>query len=230
MSAQELNTAFGTLIRKIEASIERLNEDGAKAFKARKYDTVDQLRQEAARLIELRNKIADLQKEWIRLSSGKKQPLVSVKVEEAKKKLRQKAKQKKLVSEAASIKERKLLQGLCTPEAAFRMPLLEAIVELGGSAPAKDVLQRVEEKMRGQLNEYDYKPLPFQPRVTRWKKTAQWCRSDLLKEGLIKSGSGRGIWEISEEGRKYLESASGKQVETSATQKVNQQPEVNQET
>ncbi|WP_052297133.1 winged helix-turn-helix domain-containing protein [Marinithermus hydrothermalis] len=98
----------------------------------------------------------------------------------------------------------RLSRGLRTPENAFRQPILEALVELGGSAPVNDVLERVQQKMAHVLNEYDYQPLPSDPRSARWRNTAQWCRNALVREGLMKSDSPYGIWEISEQGREAL--------------------------
>lgn len=91
-----------------------------------------------------------------------------------------------------------------TPEDAFRRPILETLVELGGGAPIGEVLKRVEQKMKGALNQYDYEPLPSDPRSPRWRNTAQWCRNTLVREGLMKSDSPYGVWEISDEGRRWL--------------------------
>jgi len=97
----------------------------------------------------------------------------------------------------------KLKKGLRTPENAFRIPILQSLNELGGSALAKDVLQRVYQKMKEQLNEYDLLFLPFNSQK-RWENTAQWCKYKLVKEGLISANSSRGIWEITEKGKEYL--------------------------
>ncbi len=67
-----------------------------------------------------------------------------------------------------------------------------------------DVLHVVEKKMKSVLNSYDLQPLPSNPRTLRWQNTAQWCRHTLVREGLLKSDSPWGIWEISEQGRQAL--------------------------
>jgi len=72
-------------------------------------------------------------------------------------------------------------------------------------AEMSKVLDLVERKMRGILNDYDYQPLPSDPNTIRWRNTAQWCRNTMVREGLLKSDSPRGIWEISERGRKALQ-------------------------
>ncbi|MDD2211718.1 MAG: winged helix-turn-helix domain-containing protein [Clostridia bacterium] len=86
-----------------------------------------------------------------------------------------------------------------TPEDAFRQPLLEALVELGGSANIGDILKIVYEKLKNRLNKYDYQRLNSPPHETRWRNTTKWCRNTLVKEGLLSSTSPWGIWEITEE-------------------------------
>jgi hypothetical protein len=82
---------------------------------------------------------------------------------------------------------------------------LEALVELGGKAPMRKVLDVVEKKVRSKLNKYDLEALPSDPKSVRWRNTAQWCRNTLVEEGLMRRDSPYGIWEISELGRKALQ-------------------------
>ncbi len=91
---------------------------------------------------------------------------------------------------------------------AFRRPILEALVELGGGAAIGEVLARVDAKMKDVFNEYDQQPLHSDPRSVRWKNTAQWCRNSLVREGLMKSDSPHGVWEISSQGRRWQEKKS----------------------
>ncbi|MEW6526392.1 MAG: winged helix-turn-helix domain-containing protein [Spirochaetota bacterium] len=99
-------------------------------------------------------------------------------------------------------------RGLRTPEDAFRRPILEALVELGGKASLSEVLDLVGTKMRSKLTRYDHEPLPSDPKSIRWRNTAQWCRNTLVREGLMKSDSPHGIWEITEAGKKWLKHES----------------------
>ncbi|NPV88407.1 DUF262 domain-containing protein [Coprothermobacteraceae bacterium] len=92
-----------------------------------------------------------------------------------------------------------------TPEAEFVVPILEALVELGGSAPASMVLDLVFEKMASKLTPFDLEPLKSSPHEMRWRNTAQWCRLELVEKGLLSAHSKRGIWEITEDGSRYLE-------------------------
>ncbi len=90
-------------------------------------------------------------------------------------------------------------KGLKTPLQAYRHPILEALYELGGSASCGDVLEVVVQKMKPVLIEVDYQKLPSGVDI-RWRNTAMWERYNLVKEGLLKSDSSHGIWELSDKG------------------------------
>lgn len=184
----EVNEAFEILLEEIEAVANGLNETGAEAFRTGNYEKARQAIEEATRLAEFREKVRALQREWANLFAQQIHP-------------RRKPTRRR--------RKERLPRGLRTPEDAFRRPILDALVELGGSAPLGEVLDRVEKKTKGILNQYDYEPLPSNPRAARWRNTAQWCRNTLAREGLMKSDSPYGIWEISEAGRRALNSGEG---------------------
>ena len=188
MEGNEVNTAFEMLLEKIELIANKLNEQGAEAFKAGDYDAARRAVEQATRLADFREKVKSLKKEWELLSAG--QPT------------RARASRRR--------RPERLARGLRTPEEAFRIPILESLVELGGQAQAAKVLELVEQKMKNVLNAFDYKPLPSDPGTIRWRNTAQWCRLTLVREGLLKPDSPQGIWEISDAGRKYLEDSKDK--------------------
>ena len=87
-----------------------------------------------------------------------------------------------------------------TPQKNFREPVLDAIVELGGSAPARRVLELVEHHMRSVMTEADYEEL--RSGGPRWHKAANWARYILAQEGLVRRNSPRGTWELTDEGRR----------------------------
>jgi hypothetical protein len=58
--------------------------------------------------------------------------------------------------------------------------------------------------MQPVLKGVDYQPLGFRPDLPRRRNTAQWARAAMVREGLIKGGSHRGIWEISDAGQRHL--------------------------
>ena len=187
MRGNEMNTAFEILLKEIELVTNSLNEEGAAAFKAGDYDAARRAIEEATRLADFREKVKALQKEWASLAL--KRPHRGAKARHAGKS--------------------RLPRGLRTPEDAFRRPILEALLELGGKAPTGKVLDLVGEKMKAVLTKYDLEPLPSDPKSIRWRNTAQWCRNTLVREGLMKSDSPHGMWEISDLGRKVLQNESG---------------------
>lgn len=91
-----------------------------------------------------------------------------------------------------------------TPQPAFRAPILQALVEMGGSGQAHAVLTRVEQLMHAQLTPVDLEELPSNGHPIRWRVSARWCRNTMRREGLLKSGSPNGTWEISDAGREWL--------------------------
>jgi hypothetical protein len=179
----EVNEAFEILLEEIEVTIGALNEDVAEALRQRNYEEALQIVERTRRITGFRDRILALQKEWQEFFPSRPREGIE-----------------EIIEQTCG---GHLPRNLRTPEGAFRKPILEALVELGGSAPANRVLELVEKKMEGILNEYDYRPL--RSGETRWRNTAQWCRYVMVQEGLLRSDSPRGIWEISEQGRAELE-------------------------
>jgi len=95
--------------------------------------------------------------------------------------------------------------GEILPTSGYRLPILEVLVEMGGSARMSDVLNKVFNKMKDQLKPKDMEKLPSGISI-RWENRAQWERLRLINEGYLKKDSPRGIWEITGAGRKLLES------------------------
>ena len=99
----------------------------------------------------------------------------------------------------------RLTKGLSTREREFIRPILESLVELGGSAKGSQVLEIVFKKMKGKLNERDLESPPSEPSTPRWLKNAHWCRFSLVrKHKFLNPDSPRGVWEITDSGRNYL--------------------------
>ena len=91
-----------------------------------------------------------------------------------------------------------------TPPREFRLPILEALEQLGGRGQIRDVLSIVYEKMKHRLTEDDLKQLQSGGDV-RWRNTANWERYHMVQEQLLRDDSPRGVWEISDAGHEYLE-------------------------
>ena len=79
-----------------------------------------------------------------------------------------------------------------TPQAAFRQPILDVLEELGGRGRAKDVRARVREQVQlrsGDLAQYDGGQVV-------WENSVAWARQKLKDEGVLKSDSPWGWWEL----------------------------------
>jgi restriction endonuclease Mrr len=180
----EVATAFDIVLEEIENAIEGLNQDGAKAFQKGNYDRARELMEKGSQMTAFRERVNDLQKEWGNI-------FATITPRKRRRKRSRKATER-------------LERGLRTREDAFRVPILQALVQLGGSAPVTEVMNKVSDLMKNQLNEYDRSSLPSTPASPRWRNTAQWARNAMVREGLLASDSPRGTWEITEEGERWL--------------------------
>ena len=181
-----VSTAFEMLLEEVEAEIEFVNNVGAKAFEAPDYDKAKEALEHAGSLTNLRDRVADLHKEWDELAA----------VAERQEDEQTKAERRDLG---------RLRRGLRTPESEYYRPILRVLTEMGGSGQVAEVLDRVGEAMKPVLKDVDYDPLASSPDLPRWRNAAQWARNSMVKEGLLKADSPRGVWEISERGRDALE-------------------------
>jgi len=184
MNQNEVAVAFDIVLEEIENAIAALNREGAQAFENGKYEIARELIEKGSQMTAFRNRVKDLQKEWLNIFAS----IVPPKPRKHK-----------------APRYKKLQHGLRTPEDEFRIPILQTLVELGGAAPMNDVLDKVEIRMSHKLNAYDRQTLPSHPTIPRWRNTAQWARAAMVKEGLLSSNSPRGVWEITDSGKKYLE-------------------------
>jgi restriction system protein len=190
MHQNEVTIAFGIVLEEIENSIAALNLEGAGAFQSGKYEVARELMDKGSQMTAFREKVNELQKEWENIFAVVTRGKVR--------------KKSKLLSA-------RLKRGLKTPDDKFQIPILSVLMDMGGSAPMARVLDKVGDKMKGQLNTYDYRPVPSDPSQTRWRNTAQWARKAMVKEGLLSSNSPWGVWEITDAGRKWLATHSAGQ-------------------
>ncbi|MBI4762804.1 MAG: winged helix-turn-helix domain-containing protein [Chloroflexota bacterium] len=184
MHQNEVVVAFDIVLEEIENAIAALNRDGAQAFEGGKYEIARDLMEKGSQMTAFRDRVKDLQKEWLNIFAAA---------------VHQKVQRQKVP------RHKKLQHGLRTPEDEFRVPILQSLVDLGESAFMNDVLDEVEKLMSHKLNAYDRQTLPSDPAIPRWRNTAQWARAAMVKEGLLSSTSPRGVWEITDSGRKFLE-------------------------
>ena len=92
--------------------------------------------------------------------------------------------------------------GSILPVEDYWVPVLQVLVEAGGEAPSNDVIDALEEKMGDLLSDRDRGR--HESGEVRWRNRARFARLSMKERGLISDTSRRGIWAITDRGRKYL--------------------------
>jgi len=92
--------------------------------------------------------------------------------------------------------------GSVLPVHGYWLPILELLDEAGGSAPSNDVIEALEERMQNLLTPRDFEPL--KSGEIRWRNRARFARLRMKERGLLSDTSHRGVWEITDAGRRHL--------------------------
>ncbi len=176
MSANEVNSILEMLLEELEKILLSERKKAAQAIEKGKYESSEKISRLCQEIENFEAKVKLLKKEWKqidRLTRTKKNPPVWRRAEPGEK----------------------------THEDCYREPLLISLLEMGGSASVRDVLDQVYDQMKDKLKPIDFEPVPSRKSEIRWCNTAKWCRKTLTTEGLLSSQSPRGIWELTEQGR-----------------------------
>ena len=182
----DVGTALNLLRDALAEEAQRINEEGAKAMKSGDYATAEGVLDFAKRLLAFRSRVEGLGKDWAELEGFRD----------------------KASSEVQQIVSKRFFGrkggGEITPQAAYFRPILESLVESGGKATIKQVLDRVGEKMKAILKPKDYESHESDEKQIRWRNAAQWARNAMVNEDGRMAKSPKGIWEISAKGRNWL--------------------------
>ncbi len=89
--------------------------------------------------------------------------------------------------------------GALLPEQEYVTPLLLALSDRGGTAPAREIIEAVGRKLESRLTPADKEKTSSG--VIRWQNRIQFVRLRLVEEGLLARDSGRGIWSLTDAGR-----------------------------
>lgn len=90
------------------------------------------------------------------------------------------------------------------PESAYWKPLACALLSLGGEALARDAVAKVGLLLEKKLHPIDRQPLPTGQ--IRWNNRTYFARERLKKHGLLRRHSERGLWKLTEAGKRWAES------------------------
>lgn len=92
--------------------------------------------------------------------------------------------------------------GTLLEQEAYFKPILAALNANDGRAPTREVLDEVGEALKDRLTQAD------RGRISsggiRWENRAQFARLKMVDRGLLRADSPRGVWEITDAGRAYL--------------------------
>jgi hypothetical protein len=182
---REVKSAIELLLEEVGRTYDVLYQEAQKAVAIHDIDRSQHILEICRKVKAFKEKVENLKSEWDAIFSGV--AYMPTKNGSCRKK-----------------KRSRLERGLRTPEEKFILPILEALVELGGEAHARDVLKLVHAKMKNILNTYDYEDLSSNNQK-RWENTAQWVKYKMVEEGLLDRNVPRGVWRITEKGRKFYQ-------------------------
>ncbi len=182
----DVGAALNLLREALGEEEKRIRSEGSQAMAKGDYDTAEAVLEFAKRLLAFTKKVEGLGKEWQGLE-----------------KLRDDA-----TPEVQQIVSKRFFgrigKGEITPYQDYCRPILEVLVEMGGGAKTKTVLDRVGERMKAVLKPMDYEHHKSSDQI-RWRNTAQWARNTMANDdGRMKKLSRNGYWEISDKGRAWL--------------------------
>jgi len=92
--------------------------------------------------------------------------------------------------------------GSILSEGEYWLPLLDTIATAGGELPANDAIEEVGRRLRGRFTSRDYESLD--QGGVRWKNRVRFARLRLKEQGLLDPAAPRGVWRITDEGRRFL--------------------------
>ena len=86
--------------------------------------------------------------------------------------------------------------GIKTPVYEYRQHIVECLRHYGGKAHARDIRPFIEKRMSTQFTARDLERLKDGQGEEVWWNTTQWARLIMVKEGILRYDSPRGIWEL----------------------------------
>nr|WP_321469284.1 hypothetical protein [uncultured Desulfobulbus sp.] len=84
-----------------------------------------------------------------------------------------------------------------TEASTFRQLIVAVLKSCGGRAKVAEVLDGVEERLKGKLLPGDLE-VRQDGKTLAWRNNAQWERLRMVHDGVLRSDSPNGIWELSE--------------------------------
>ncbi len=101
-------------------------------------------------------------------------------------------------------------RGQLTPHSLLRQLIFDVLIEHGGSATRRQVLEDIAGKLQGMLTEADIRPT--RTGEFKWQNRASWERQNMVIAGLIRDDSPHGVWALTERG--FLEGRAAQSAST----------------
>ncbi|MCX7871412.1 MAG: winged helix-turn-helix domain-containing protein [bacterium] len=189
----EVNIAFEILIEIFKENIKSLNEYMSLNIENKNHLQLENINEKIGKLIEFIKKIEEIQQEYNKLffQNG----------------LIENKNINENVNEYLLLKKEK--ENRITPKNEYIIPILEVLLELGGKAKVRKILEKVYLKVKDKLTSRDLDELESNGEP-RWRNNAKWARNDMVIQGLLNKNSPYGIWEITEKGINYLQKSKMK--------------------
>lgn len=220
MKNGRLQAAYETMAAEVEATIQSLNDEGAQAFKEGNYERARALMEKGPALLEFQSRLNALWEEW-RSFLDLPAPQVTRSTQDSGELPAEPdpavgANGGVRSGEEDGLRPPDARMGMAaapstrnepeahTSEEKFVVPVLQALVSLGGSGTSDDVIDQVGEIMKARLRPPDFQASPGDPDKPRWRHSAEWACEAMLKEGFLVWDDSQGSWQVTEIGKKWL--------------------------
>ena len=171
---QDIVNAFDALVRYIEEEISKVLQDGTQCYESEAFSEAEKRASSVESLRGILKKLEGLRQEWDGAEEHR--------------------------TDEPRPRPSRRPRGKGSPKSDFFRPILETLVESGGVGHVDEIYSGVHRRMDGMLRQADYERLRTSQHP-RWKTTVRSARWELVKSGMLKKGSPRGTWEITETGR-----------------------------
>ncbi len=190
MESDQVLESFDNLISDLEKFLPVLNQKGAQFIEGQNYEEAKEIILKAQKVLTLMDQVMKLREDW--LGMGFSSNALPTEIQEERKEI-----------------TREFLNMLRSEphinNQTIKKPILQALINLGGSAKRKDLLAEIESLIEGELTETDLKTIPSNEKLAVWKSIAIHTLQNLKNENLVSNNEGKGNWQITKEGKEFLE-------------------------
>lgn len=203
-----VNKLFDMLQAEIETTMVQISLEVQNAITSRDFDRAEHLVDDARLAEIISEKLNSLRDEWQQIGANANLPITS---QDSSSSLPTSLDSDESIANETRRRSHQrrrhlgsLEDGERTPKDAFRIPLLKELVRVGGRAQSREINKAIYMGMSQLFKPADFEPTKVNKMQVRWQNALHWCRQTLVDEGLMRSDSPRGIWEISDSGRAWL--------------------------